>query len=120
GTGAGEKRGQGLIGVTEAPFAPIVGVVDPTSPAARAGLRTGDRIMSVDGRAVASFGELDRALGTRPRRVLLAYLRGRAASAGFAEIRVYEPGIADLVPETAARRPAWSGTASSGVFVAAG
>lgn len=118
-TRTGEKTEQGLIGVTQAPFAPIVGVVDPTSPAGRAGLRTGDRVMSVDGRAVASFGELERALGTRPRRVLLAYLRGRAAPPGFAEVRLYEPGTADLIPETAARRQAWSGIASSEFFVAA-
>jgi regulator of sigma E protease len=118
-TRTGEKNEQGLIGVTQAPFEPIVGIVDPTSPAARAGLRTGDRIMSVDGRTVSSYGELERALGTRPRRVLLAYLRGRASPTGFAEVRLYTPGTADLVPETAARRQSWSGIASAEFFVAA-
>ena len=39
-----------------------VGVDDPASPAARAGLQTGDAIVEVDGVAVRSWAELDEAL----------------------------------------------------------
>ena len=118
-TRMGERSEQGLIGVTQAPFEPIVGVLDPTSPAARAGLRTGDQMMSVDGRAVRSYGELAHVLGTRPRRALLAYLRGEPASVGFAEIRLLSAGTADVVPDLGARRPSWTGLASAEFFVSA-
>src|SRR5205814_8581935 len=40
---------QGRVGITHAPFVPLVGVIDARSPAARAGLRTGDLIISIDG-----------------------------------------------------------------------
>ncbi|MFO0974318.1 MAG: RIP metalloprotease RseP [Phycisphaerae bacterium] len=37
---------------------PIVGLVDPTSPAARAGMLTGDRILAVNGKAIRGFDDL--------------------------------------------------------------
>ncbi len=44
------------------PEAPTVGLVRPRSPAAEADLRTGDLIERIDGRAVASAGEVEEAL----------------------------------------------------------
>ncbi len=41
-----------------------VGVSDPASPAAQAGLRTGDRIVSVNGQPIANFFVLERLLPT--------------------------------------------------------
>ena len=51
--GGVEEHGQ--IGITQSPFLPRIGVLDETSPAARAGLRTGDVIVSIQGRSVASW-----------------------------------------------------------------
>jgi regulator of sigma E protease len=41
-----------------------VGVTDPASPAAQAGIHTGDRIVSVNGQPIANFYVLDRLLPT--------------------------------------------------------
>lgn len=74
----------GLIGVTQGPFAPVIGVIDAASPAGRAGLRTGDQIVSVDGRPVESYAALEGALGRAGIRTQVAYLRPRRVPLGFA------------------------------------
>jgi regulator of sigma E protease len=38
----GQVSAQGRIGITRAPFVPLVGIIDPGSPAGRAGMVTGD------------------------------------------------------------------------------
>jgi regulator of sigma E protease len=45
----------------------VVGEVKAGSPAAHAGLRTGDRITSVDGNGISSFEDLRREISLRPR-----------------------------------------------------
>ena len=50
------------FGLYASRLAARVGVDDPTSPAARAGLVTGDLVAAVDGRAVADWLELEAAL----------------------------------------------------------
>jgi regulator of sigma E protease len=112
---SGERGEQGLIGVVQAPFVARVGVLDPASPAARAGLASGDVVASVDGHPVASYAELEEALKARWKRAAIAYLRPRPAAAGFADIRVLEAGLADVVAE----RKAATGLASAELFVAA-
>ena len=47
---------------------PVVGAVLPGSPAATAGIRPGDRILTVAGRDVATWEQLYVAIGTRPDR----------------------------------------------------
>jgi regulator of sigma E protease len=54
----GREARQGLVGIARDPFLPRVGIIDPASPAARAGLRTGDIVINVDGRDVDSWSEL--------------------------------------------------------------
>lgn len=49
----------------------VVSSVVPNSPAARAPLRPGDEILAVDGRAVTSPAEIDRALKAAPEGVVL-------------------------------------------------
>lgn len=88
----------GQIGITRAPFVPLIGVIDATSPAGRAGLRTGDLIVSIDGLPIGSWGDVRRHLGTRTRRTNVIYLRGTEVP-GLPQIRLLEPGLADLVPE---------------------
>jgi len=50
--------------------APVVGPVNAGSPAKRAGLETGDRILSVNGNSVKTWEDLEIALGTAPKNSL--------------------------------------------------
>lgn len=114
---------QGLIGVTQAPFQPQIGVLDAASAAARAGLRTGDLVISVGGEPIESWTQLQRQLARHSRRVPVAYLRGHRASWGFADVKVYEPQLADLVPDFLVgpdkKSRVETGLASAEFFVAA-
>lgn len=49
---------RGKMGVSLQYVLPIVAVIDPTSPAATAGLRTGDKVVRVAGQAVEAWHEL--------------------------------------------------------------
>lgn len=109
----------GLIGVTQAPFLPQIGVIDPKSPAGRAGLRTGDRILALDGKPVRSWRALERALEKTPRRMNVVYTRS-ARIPGIG-VRLLEPRHAELVTETVVdggRRRVVHGLAPAQMFVA--
>jgi regulator of sigma E protease len=88
----------GYIGVTQAPFPPMIGVIDPKSPAGRVGLQTGDRIISVDGVAVDNWttlrGRLSRGMHARN----VVYFRGTQVP-GVPHVRLLAPRTAQLVPE---------------------
>jgi len=95
----GRSSRQGWIGVSQAPFRPQVGVVDPSSPAARAGLRTGDLVISIDGKEVTNWTALRRALNGDARRRTVAYFRGDPVP-GVPQVKLLEAHIGDLVPDT--------------------
>lgn len=95
----GATNRQGRVGITHSPFIPLVGVIDSSSPASRAGLRTGDLIISVHGQAVRNWGDVQRSFGKVARRTSLAYFRGTEVP-GIPQIQLLAPGFADLVPET--------------------
>lgn len=95
----GKSEVQGRVGISHAPFVPLVGVIDAQAPAARSGLRTGDLIISVHGQPVRNWGDVQKILGKTPRRTSLAYFRGVEVP-GIPQIQVLAPGFADLVPET--------------------
>ena len=67
---------QGRIGITRAPFMPIVGVLDEQSPAGKLGLRTGDVIISIDGQPIDNWSDVARGLGRGARNSNIAYFRG--------------------------------------------
>ncbi|MEO8701212.1 MAG: RIP metalloprotease RseP [Kofleriaceae bacterium] len=112
---------QGRVGITHAPFVPIVGIIDAQSPAARAGLRTGDLIISVHGQPVRNWSDVQRAVGKFARRTSIAYFRG-SETPGVPQVRLLAPGFADLVPETKIdaklNRETYTGLEHAEMFVA--
>ena len=93
----GSARRRGRVGITHAPFLPFVGVLDRASPAGRAGLRTGDLIISIDGAPVDSWSLVERKLAGA-RRSSVVYFRGTAVP-GIPEVKLLEPHFANLVPD---------------------
>jgi regulator of sigma E protease len=61
-----EQESRGKIGVSATYVKPLIGVVDQESPAAKAGLRTGDTIEKVGDTPVAAWHELRNALSRLP------------------------------------------------------
>ena len=117
----GKVTRQGRIGVTYAPFVALVGVIDAQSPAARAGLRTRDLVISVDGQPVQNWSDLQRHFDRVARRSSVVYFRGTEVP-GLPQIELLAPGFADLVPETQIdeklKRATYTGLEHAEMFVA--
>lgn len=117
----GQVQTQGRIGITRAPFVPMVGIIDPGSPAGRAGMATGDLIVNIDGRPVDNWSDVEVGLGRGARRTNLVYLRGTPVP-GIAQIRLLDARFADLMPETrieaTLERSAYTGLENAEMFVA--
>lgn len=117
----GQVQSQGRVGITHAPFIPLVGVIDGASPAASAGLRTGDLIISVDGQAVRNWRDVQRQLGKFARRTSIVYFRGTEVP-GVPQIELLGAGFADLVPETQVdatlKRQTYTGLEHAEMFIA--
>lgn len=111
----------GWIGVTHAPFIPIVGVIDAQSPAGQAGLRTGDLLISIDGAPVKNWKDVHARLGRNPHRTALVFLRATEVP-GVPQVHVLDAGFADLVPTTRIdahlKRETYTGLERGEMFVA--
>jgi regulator of sigma E protease len=112
----------GWIGVSPRFHLPEIGVLDPASPAAQAGLKTFDFITAVNGVPVGTWTEFERALdraGASPLR--LNYLRGGYSAVPFAHIEIEEPGSAVVIPvavfDATGRRHYETGILSAELFV---
>lgn len=96
-----EER-SGRIGFSPSFPAPVIGVPRPDSPAYKAGLRTFDRIVAINGRKVERFVDLMEMLSqNRGDTVVLTYLRPidvPGALGGLGSLAVVEPGSAQLTP----------------------
>ncbi|MBT8491580.1 MAG: site-2 protease family protein [Deltaproteobacteria bacterium] len=93
----GSSQSHGSIGISWAPFLPRVGVIDPSSPAGRAGLETGDLIVSIDGRELSNWSQLEAAFESHGRRRNLAVFRGTTVAGGA---QLLSPRLMAMVPET--------------------
>jgi regulator of sigma E protease len=133
----GKSVVQGRIGITHAPFVPLVGVIDTGSPAAHAcsdpmgassgewqrcrGMQTGDLIISVNAQPVRNWSEVQRSLGKYARRTSIAYFRGTEVP-GVPQIQLLAPRVADLVPATQVdatlKRQSYTGLEHAEMFVA--
>ena len=117
----GTVKLQGRVGIKQAPFVPLVGVIDGDAPATRAGLHTGDLIISVDGQPVHNWSDVQHHLGRFARRTSLVYFRGTEVP-GVPQIELLGAGFADLVPETqvdaALNRQSYTGLEHAEMFVA--
>lgn len=114
----------GIIGVTHAPFLPQVAVADATSPAAAAGLRTGDQVIAVEGRRVESDRQLRAALEgvarRKPHRIHLSVLRPEPVLPGLDLLAAHS---IDLYPSSVPGAPfaaPGEGAAGSGPLASLG
>ena len=117
----GQSRSIGRVGISHAPFIPLVGVLDPASPAGRAGIATGDLIISVDGLPVNNWTEVTRRLGRAARRTNVVYFRGSELP-GVPQVHLLDARFADLVPDTIIddklKRTTYTGLERAEMFVA--
>ena len=117
----GDVSMQGRVGITHAPFVPVVGVIDAQSPAASSGLRTGDLVISIDGQPVRNWTEVQHHLGKLARRTSVVYFRGTEVP-GVPQLQLLSAGFADLVPETSVdpklARTTYTGLEHAEMFVA--
>jgi regulator of sigma E protease len=116
------KETVGWIGVSPRFHLPEIGVLDPNSPAAQAGLKTFDFVTSINGTAVATWAEFAAAVehaGASPLRI--SYLRGGYSAVPFAHIEIQRPASAVVIPvavfDGAGHRRYETGLTSAELFV---
>jgi regulator of sigma E protease len=92
----------GRVGIVPSFPAPVIGVPRTDSPAYRAGLRTFDRVVAINGRKVDRLFDLQTALAAnRGDTVVLTYLRpvdAPDAMGGLCDLAVMTPQLATLTP----------------------
>ncbi len=117
----GKVTHQGRVGIKYAPYIPLVGVIDAQSPAGRAGLRTQDLLIAIDGTPVRNWSDVVARLGKVARRSSIVYFRGTEMP-GVPQVQLLSAGFADLVPDTqlgsAGERQTYTGLEHAEMFVA--
>ena len=98
-----------------------VGVIDGQSPAGRAGLRTQDLLIAIDGQPVRNWSDVVGRLGKVARRSSIVYFRGTEMP-GVPQVQLLSAGFADLVPDTqiapTGERQTYTGLEHAEMFVA--
>lgn len=92
----------GLVGISSRFLAPVIGVTRGDSPAYRAGLRTFDRITSINGRRIERMTELATVLSqNRGDAMVVSYTRPvptPTTLGGVADLSLAESGVVTLTP----------------------
>lgn len=116
------KETVGWIGVSPRFHLPEIGVLDPNSPAAQAGLKTFDFVTAINGAAVTTWAEFAKSVdqaGASPLRI--SYLRGGYSAVPFAHIEIQRPASAVVIPvavfDAAGHRHYETGLTSAELFV---
>jgi len=113
----------GRIGVSPYFKPPLVGISDRDSPAARAGLRNGDLVTSVNGTAVELWAELEKVLRrNRGQSLRVTFLRPGRSASRFVDFHEVKPMSVVVVPPPGAvgeqtRDFSWTGIHSAEFFV---
>lgn len=93
----------GRAGIAAGFVQPVIAVRDQRSPAAVAGLRTFDMVLSYAGRPLTRAIELERALAvSRGSSVPVSFVRPVAVNAaleGLCDLEVFDPGLSMLTPD---------------------
>ncbi len=101
----------------------VLGVTDAGSPAARAGLRSGDRVTALDASPVADWSELARAYAAASAPVVLALERGPEDAPETASVEVPALGALDalgVIPAVVLVSEVTEGSAASEAGIQAG
>lgn len=93
----------GVVGILPYHPTPVVGIPSPSSPAAAAGMRTFDVVVSANGHPIDRWLDLERLFErNRGTTVPITYLRPKrveGALDGLVEIDVFEPHVAAVTPD---------------------
>ncbi len=112
---------EGRIGISPFFQPPQVGIADKSSPAARAGLQTGDLVTTVNGKAVERWEALQALLAAnRGQSLRVTFLRPGPTVSRFMDLRRVTPRSAVIYPEQVTRGGAvsyWTGLQSAEFFV---
>ncbi len=116
----------GRIGVSPAFELAQIGVSERDSPAARAGLQTGDLITVINGRPIERWAEVERLLEqnrSRGESLSISYLRPGPPTSQFFDLRQLTPMTTVVDPEpvrSGGKVRYQSGIHSAGVWIAPG
>jgi regulator of sigma E protease len=90
---------EGQIGISPYYNLALIGVEGPNTPAARAGLRTGDLVTSVNGKGIERWGQLERLLKKNSGQSLnVSFLRS-SSPLGKVDLHVLRPMVTVVDPE---------------------
>jgi regulator of sigma E protease len=103
----GEMEPRGKVGISLSYVKPAIAVLDAQSPAALAGLKTGDRILSVDGKPVQAWQDLRQAFAeTLKDSVVVTYQRGNEQVDATLQLETVKPeAAADNATDVSAETP---------------
>ncbi|MGC4115718.1 MAG: RIP metalloprotease RseP [Myxococcales bacterium] len=94
-----ETETRGVIGVAPMASAPLVGIADPRSPAAKAGLQSFDRIVKVDGKQVETYPDLEQALANHTEPAKVTVIRDVPEGGAAGALTTYHDLEATITPE---------------------